>query len=472
MTTKTTATPISYAEYGEALKQEARAQFTDGVVVPLDDERAAALGKAQELPSLAETFDKWLAQQEAEQCEDYAVDFRDLLLAPDGRIDMGLFNPALAQKHGTNPFPTDAERLPVGGERLPMTYRTFGNVVRHYCDPPRNSAKNLISLPREQDPHGHTARTMRAPGLALRDGSVIADSPRASAYNSWLDKKKRADQTVTALTGEPVTTVLFRSRKLIRRDAKGVAVSSPRVNIAVVSPTHCLRDGDDDKLIAALQLAFAGMASGARARYYRGVDESELRVLFPALTVTIPDAGEETWSGYVTARNSESGRKSWSISAGLYREKDGASVACEAIIRMGMHVGKRVPERMVEIAEGAAKMLKELAEKAAELSARTWTGTEEQLLAKLRATLSGTVLHDPDTCCGIAWAIGEAVAPMNDAVSVGMLMDILGRSAAACARRVDARPVEVMLGRVLTNGWSEFKSVAEKSEDGTDGEEV
>jgi hypothetical protein len=424
---------------------EAKSEFRDGVVIGLDDFRAAALGRLQKMPALTDVLAAWSKQIASERCEDYAVDFRNLLLAPDGRIDIDFASPELTVSTGTDHWN--------GRGLIPMTYRVFGSTLRHYCPVPRNIAACLIRLPRAQDPHAHTARTMRATGPVSGD-----DSPRAIAVNAYYDMRKRSDQTVTNITGEPATTAIFRTRQLNRRDGKGELVSSPRTAIGVVSPDHCLRDGDDDKLIAALSLAFAGMMDGGRGRFYRGIEESELRAVFPALAVGLPTAGEETWHGYVTARNSESGAKSWSISAGLYREKDGASVACEAVIRYGRHVGRHVAERMVEVSEAAAVALKELCSKAAELAGRPWVGTEQKLLKTLRDALNGTELHDPDTCCGIAWALGEEMG-RGRKLTVGLLMDVLGRSMTALPRRVDARPVEVMLGRVLTNGWDEFKAV-------------
>lgn len=447
-----------------AQRMEARVRFENGVVIGEDEQRSAQLGKLQELPSLGEVLDAWMAQIGAEECEDYAIDFRDLLLAPDGRFDLGSPNTPLMQAHGTQS--QDGSRF------LSSTYRVFGNVIRHHCSPPRNSARNLIDLPRAQDPHAHTGRTMRAGAApnANQDWSgSLPDSPRAIAYNARLDTKKRSDQTVTSLTGAPATTIIMRSRRLTRRDETGAIVASPRTIIGNVTPNHSLRDGDDDKLIAAITLAFAGSANGARGAAYRGVEESELRAVFPALTVKMADAGEETWSGYVTARNSESGAKSWSISAGLYRQTDGASVACEAIVRTGRHVGKKVANRMAEVAEGAAALLKELAEKASELASVKWTGTERELLVELRRALDGTVLHDADTCCGIAWALGEAVG--SGPVTIGALVNILGRGAATCERRVDARPIEVLLGRTLLHGWVDFKSVGtELADDGANEE--
>lgn len=456
------------AQSRERSSLETRARFENGVVVGEDEARSAQLGKLHELPSLGDVLAAWLEQIRLDECEDYAVDFRELLLAPDGRMDLGFGDKGLIEKHGTQD--QSDERL------LPMTYRTFGNVVRHYCSPPRNSARNLVELPRAQDPHAHSGRTMRQQTRA----GEMADSPRAIAYNAWLDKKKRADQTVTSLTGEPATTVLFRSRRIQRRDENGVPASSPRVLIGVVTPTHCLRDGDDDKLIAAITLAFAGSVDGARGSAYRGIEESELRAVFPALTVSMPDAGTEKWSGYVTARNSESGAKSWSVSAGLYRSVDGASVACEAIVRTGRHVGSHVAERMCEVAEGAAVLLKELAEKASALAAVKWTGTEAALLKQLRASLQGTVLFDADTCCGLAFDLGMTLSPRDylrgvdpicPPVTVGALIDVLGRAAGACTCRVDARPVEVMLGRMLLSGWGEFKSAGTEIVDDGAGEE-
>ncbi len=221
--------------------------------------------------------------------------------------------------------------------------------------------------------------------------------------------------------------------------------------------------------MASLMLAFAGSMDTARASAYRGVDESELRAFFPALKVLPGAIGAETWTGYITARNSESGAKSWSISAGLYRERDGASVACEAIIRTGRHVGSRVDERMVDVAQGAAELLHKLVEKAGELSRREWEGSVESMLVRLQRALRGTAL-DGDAACGIAWALGEMMQG-SGVVTVGMLIDALGRSAAALELRVESRPIEVMLGRMLVDGWAELKAVDLDGADDGRGEE-
>lgn len=454
---------VAVAQYAEVRRMEARSRFDNGVVYGEDEQRAAELGRLHELPSLADCFEAWMKQIAADQCADFAVDFRDVLLAADGRLDMGPFTARtseLRQAHRTT-VPSSAEQF------MPMTYRTFGNLLRHHTTPERNAARNMIRLPRAQDPHAHTGRTMR------RTDGGQTDSPRAIAYNALLDEKKRSDQRVTSITGEesaPVTTVIFRSRVVNRRDENGALVSSPRIAFGVVSPTHCLRDGDDDKLIAALSLAFAGHLSTARGSAYRGIEESELRAVFPALEVEIPGAGNERWSGYITARNSESGAKSWSVSAGLYRQTDGASIACEAIVRTGRHVGTKVAERMVEVAEGAAALLKTLIEQAGELAGRAWEKSDGELLKALRAALSGTSLGDADTCCGIAWGLGELMASgTGQVITIGTLINLLGSIAGQMERRTDSRPVEVMLGRMLVNGWSEFKAAGtERLEDGSE----
>jgi hypothetical protein len=452
---------VAVAQHTEAMRLEARARFENGVVYGEDEQRAAELGKLHELPSLADALGAWMRQISSEHCEDYAVNFRDVLLAPDGRLDMGEPNLDLAHAHGS-------DMLNGQTRRLPMTYRSFGSLLRDYTSPERNVARNFIRLPRAQDPVAHTGRTMRAleaNGSQYTDGAhvpAMVDSPRAIAFNAMLDERKRSDQRVTSITGESVqTTVIFRSRLFNRRDENGALVSSPRTIFGVVSPTHSLRDGDDDKLIAALSLAFAGHLSTARGAAYRGVEESELRAVFPALEVSIPGTGTERWSGYITARNSESGAKSWSISGGLYRQADGASVACEAVVRTGRHVGSKVAERMVEVAEGAAALLKTLVEKAGELAGRAWEGTDAQLLRKLREALSGTAIGDADTLCGIAWGLGAGLASgIGEVITLGTIINLLGGMAGALPRRVDARPIEVMLGRTLVSGWSEFKSAA------------
>lgn len=424
----------------------------NGVVLTSDEIRSAELGRLQELPSLGEAMRAWMEAIAASAPEDYAVDFRSVLMMADGRLHVGRPDKLLVDALMTNCGP-DHEKP------HPLTYRTFGNLLRHFCSPPKNVAKNMIDLPTIDMPHQHTGRTWR------RENDP-SDSPRAHAYNAILDKRKRHDETVTRLTGEPATTVIFRTRLLPRFESR-FAKDTERIRtiIGVVSPNHCLRDGDDDKLIAALTIAFAGQLEGARGVAFRGVDESELRAVFPTLEVEVPDAGPEKWHGYVTARNSESGAKSWTISAGLYRTADGASVACEAVVRTGRHVGKKVAERMVEVAQGASELLGQLAAKAAELSGRISPWKPEELLKRLRAALAGTFAHDPDICCGIAFELGRRTADLEEPVTIGTLIGVLGQLAGAATFRRDARPIEVMLGRMMVDGWQELKAVAVETTD-------
>lgn len=421
-----------------------------GTIVGLDDTRAAQLGRLSELPALGEVLSAWSTQRQNDECEDYAIDFADLLLAESGAYRRATTR--LDESRGlTVSMPGD----------LPMTYRTFGNVLRHYCASPRNVAQCLIQLPTSATGPGHTRRTMRA-----NFGPVGFDSPRAVAYNAYLDRKKAVDSSVARIDEGAVTEVILRTRLLrVPTIVDGQVVpQTRRTVIGAVTPTHCLQNGDDDKLIAALSLAFAGHTDAGRAIAFRGIEESELRAVFPALEVQIPGAGSSKWCGYVTARNSESGKKSWSISAGLYRTDDGASVACEAIVRTGRHVGVKVAERMVEVSEGARDLLAKLIETASELAGRKWEGTRDEFFKRLRAALAGTPLETGEACMGIAWALGEEIADLNGPITIGLLLNVLGRAAAQFERRVDARPIEVMLGRLLVDGWKEFKAV------GTDGD--
>lgn len=445
----------AHVERREVRLSSAQVLALDGVIVGVDESRAAQLGALAELPSLAEVLSAWAQRRLDDKCEDYPTDFRELLMRPNGELSPFVsteYRPVIARE---NP------------DALPMTYRTFGNLLRHYCRPPRNVARCLVGLPTNADGPNHTGRTARS----LVDDDILDeeyDSPRAVAYNAYLDRKKSDDQRVTTITGEPATTVVVRTRLLPAGEQVDGEATQPmrRTIIGAVTPTHCLRNGDDDKLIAALSLAFAGNMETARATAFRGVEESEMRALFPALQVEVPGTGAEKWTGYVTARNSESGAKSWAVSAGLYRSADGASVACEAVVRTGRHVGKKVAERMVEVATGAAELLNDLTERAAELSGRVWVGTTEAFFRKLRQALAGTVAYDPDVCCGIALELGRLDGP----ITIGRLMDVLGRIAGGCERRVDARPIEVLLGRLLVEGWTELKAVAVDAEDGAEEE--
>jgi len=456
MTARMTGTGFNRAMWDETSHVLRTAETRDEgpTLAGLDDERAAQLGRLHELPSLGEVLSAWATQRQNDECEDYAVDFNDLLMAGDGTFRR--MAARFDEERGlTKSMPGN----------LPMTYRVFGNVIRHYCAPRRNVAANLILLPTSARGPGHAASTSRVESTM---GGVWTDSPLAIAYNAFLDRKKAVDASVTTIDESAVTELILRTRLLNGPRVDGEAPTARRVVIGAVTPSHCLQNGDDDKLIAALSLAFAGHGETGRAIAFRGVEESELRAVFPALTVEIPNGGAEKWVGYITARNSESGKKSWAISAGLYRAGDSASFACEAVVRTGRHVGSKVAERMVEVAEGAAEMLKKLLETVAELAGRTWDRSTDEFLKRMRAALDGTPLHDPDTACLIAWALG---AKMGDrkAITIGDVIDVLGQFAGTLDRRVDARPVEVMLGRLLVDGWKEFRAAGtEKLEDGSE----
>jgi hypothetical protein len=342
-----------------------KVRVQDGVVISEDDARAAELGRLHELPSMAEALAAWTDRISRDVCEDYATDFRNVLLAANGKL-------AELTPVGFGDFAPGRIFSQPPAIGLPLTYKTFGSILRRYCSPPKNVAQCLVQLPTNETGPGHSGATMRL--------SSPHDSPRAVAFNAYLDKRKRHDQTITTLTGEPATTAIFRTRLLPRFDEKGVELPSERTAIAVVSPDHCLKDGDDDKLIAALLFAFGDRVQAARGVAFRGVEESELRAVFPTLEIQVPGAGTEKWHGYIVARNSESGAKSWTISAGLYRAVDGASVACEAVIRTGRHVGRKVAERMVDVANGASELLQRLADKAAELASLPSPWSNETLL--------------------------------------------------------------------------------------------
>lgn len=412
----------------ERLSLRADMNMNGGLAFSLDETRAAALGRLAELPSLGECLAGWQQRIIDDACRDYPIPFRDLELNADGRL-------AFSEENGP----------------LPMTYRTFGSLLRRYCAPPRNVARVLFELP------------------VLEKG---LHSPRACAYNAYLERHNAPERARLAIVGgeEGPEIIWLRSRLLRQAEVDGVRPPPVRTIIAGLSPTHSLQSGDDDKLITALTIAFAGAGATARATAFRGIDESEMRAVFPALEVQIADAGSEKWMGYVTARNSESGAKSWSISAGLYRTKDGASVACEAILRTGRHVGTKVPERMVEVATGAAELLQKLIAEANELASKAAPWSEESTLKRIREALGGTIAHDPDVCCALAFELGRSTGAMSDPITVGLLMNAIGLIGAAAPRRIDARPLEVLLGRVLVQGWKELKAVATDVE--ADEEEV
>lgn len=472
MADKMTAPYFSNTITQAARALTAMARDEDGVVVDMDGSRAARLGALAELPTLNEVLSAWETRIREDQCEDYAVNFGNLLMAGSGELMPLRATPDADIGTVTSP-----------AHVLPMTYRVMGNLGRQWCNPAKNFAKNMMTLPIDSVGPRHAGPTGRIGiGRDRFGGDGSWDSPRAVAYNAILDRKKAADATLARIDGSPSTTIVLRSRLLHRWNDKGEIIGNKRTVIGAVSTTHCLQGGDDDKLIAALTLAFGPDSNNARATAYRGVEESELRAVFPLMKAPVNDAlmvngttRSEFWMGYITARNSESGAKSWSVSAGLYRHSDGAAIACEAIVRTGRHVGERVTERMVEVAQGAAKLLQKLTEEAAELSSKKWEGTTEGFLRALKSSIQGTPAGDGDVLCGIAWALGERLMPRDyirgvdekDAkVSIGMLIDVLGGIAASMERRYDARPIEVMLGRVLVHGWADFKAVAAEEQEG------
>lgn len=435
----TAAPSITRARANELYEVEAAQNRQEhGVVHADDDGRAAKLGELAKLPSLGEVLSAWTARIAADQMEDKRVPFRKLRLTPTGLLSSG--------KAG-----------------LPMTYRIFGHLIRGWCSPPRNVAQCLIRLRTAALP------TSSTPSSELPTVATL-HSPRACAYNDYLDQRnerERARLNLVGDTDEAAERVTIRTRVL--RTAIETPEGQPqrylerRTVIGAVTDTHSGPCGDDAAMIAALSIAFAGASSTARASAFRGIEESEIRAVFPALEVTIPaTGGSEKWTAYLTARNSETGAKSWSISAGLYRTTDGATVACEAVQRAGRHVGERVAERMVEVANGAAELLTKLTETAGELAAKETPWSEDETLRKLKAAVAGTVLADPNACCGLAWQLGETV--QRGKITVGAIMNALGRVAAECETRAQAKPLEILAGRVLVEGWEELKAVASESE--------
>lgn len=381
--------------------KSAELRVENGLVVP-SDTRLAQLGRLVELPSLGECLEAWRQRIVDDVCIDYEVPFSNLSLTPAGMISKGK-----------------------GG--LPLTYRTFGNILRSWCAPPRNVARVLVELPAHYDqPH----------------------SPRACAFNAYLQRNPNQAEKIH-----------LRSRLL---NVPGGEHLQRRTVIAAVSASHSRADGDDLPLISALTFAFSGSMTAARASAWRGIDETEMRSVFPALEVDVPSAGPEKWQGYVVARNSETGAKSWSISAGLYRTTDGATVACEAAVRFGRHSGKKVSERMVEAADGASSLLKLLAERAGELAAKVTPWGEEETLKKIRQALVGTFAHEEDACAAIALGLGAVDGPMT----IGKLMNVLGWVGSQAKSRTEARPLEILLGRVLVHGWRELKAVGADEEGG------
>lgn len=300
------------------------------------------------------------------------------------------------------------------GEGLPMTYRAFGTLLRQWTKPPPNVARVLSWLTVNPPPAKH--------------------SPRSCAYNDYL-RRNKSD-----------ASVMLRTRLIAQK----------RVVIAAVSKTHSLEHGDDRALIGALTMAFTGHAKEARASAYRGIEVSEIRVVFPTMEVEVPGTGSERWAGYITARNSEVCTSSWNISAGLYRRTDGASVACEAIGRRGRHSGTKVGAKMVDAAESAADMLRMLMQQAAKLASVPAPWEMAETLRRVKAACEGTPAATEENTKIITDTIQRSIL---GAFRVGQLIEVLGRIAAHSERRNDSLALEILMGRLLMNGWSSLHAV-------------
>lgn len=367
--------------------------MSDPIIFPKDDERDARLGRAMALPNLDETLNAWLAQRHAEQPMDWPAKLADVRMTGDGRISRGR-------------------------KGIRSTYRAFGTLVRNWSGRRvRNMAAVLVALPVATPEEQHAAEVL----------AKDAHSPRACAVNAFLR------------SGEQTDTVIFRTR----------LVDGVRTFVAPVTETHSREDSDDPVMIDALRTGFMEALGVARASFYRGLDSSECRIVFPNTTVT---AGRAVWSGYVTAVNSETSTCSWSISAGLYRNHDGATLAVEATGKVGRHVG-RAMVRMVEATEAASFMLRDLMRHADEWMSRPCPWNEAAMLKRLSSALVKARASD-EAIASIAMALAErgtGLAQVIDAIASAAAGELAGRGRAVA--------LEQMAGRLLIYGWDDGLTV-------------
>lgn len=367
--------------------------MSDPIIHPKNDERDARLGRAMALPSLDETLNAWLAARHADQPMDWPAKLADVRMTGDGRISRGR-------------------------KGIRSTYRAFGTLVRNWSGQRvRNMAAVLAALPVA------TPEEQAAAEVLAKD----AHSPRACAVNAFLRSGTQGD------------TVIFRTR----------LIDGVRTFVAPVTETHAREDSDDPVMIDALRAGFMKSLGVARASFYRGIDSSECRIVFPNMTV---EAGRSTWSGYVTATNSETSARSWAVSAGLYRNHDGATLAVEATGKTGRHVGKAMV-RMVEATETASALLRDLMRHAAEWMTRRCPWTEEAMIKRLGAALVKARATE-DAIASIAMALAERgteLPQVIDAIATAAAGERAGRGAAL--------PLEQMAGRLLVHGWEEGLTV-------------
>jgi hypothetical protein len=379
----------------------------EAVLMPEDGAREASIGKVAELPPMGEALNAWERQIKAENPTDAPTKFKALNLKASGKLSRGN-----------------------GGAR--MTYRVFGELLRSYCYPPRNVARCLVRLNTSQG----------------SPDAEAAYSPRSAAYNDYLAQgaKSNAEETV-----------VLRFRHLPSGQTRVPTV------VGAVTKTHSGVSSDDPVFIAKMREGFTSHElSTVRAKFFRGVEVSELRAVVPAVRVEM--APGEFWSGYLVIRNSEVGAASWSVSAGLIKELDevtkeaaqrlgfeGATLSMEAHSARGIHSGKKVGERVEAALIDAKALLAELTSSAGELgSAQSTKGTEfviNRLASAIRKLGAGEDTTD-QLLAGAA-----LLTPANGAeFTSNEVITYLGQAMVQLQRRGQSYPLERLAGRVLLHG--------------------
>lgn len=378
----------------------------EAVLMPEDGAREASIGKVAELPPLADALAAWTRQIAAEKPTDAPTKFKALNLKASGKLSRGN-----------------------GG--LPMTYRVFGEILRGYTAPPRNVARCLVRLSTSQ-------------------GSADAEaaySPRSVAYNDYLAQGAKAN-------GDE--TVVLRMRNLPNGDARRTTV------VGAVTPTHSGTLSDDPVFIAAMQAGFTSHELCAiRAKFFRGIEVSELRAVVPAVRVEM--APGEFWSGYLVVRNSEVGAASWSVSAGLIKEMDeqtkeaaqrlgyeGATLSMEAHSARGIHSGKKVGERVEGALIDAKALLGTLTDTAGELASATSSKSVEFVVNRLASAIRKLGAGEDLTDTLLAGA--ALLTPAGKAFTSNEVITFLGQAMVKLSRRGMSYPLERLAGRVLLNG--------------------
>lgn len=383
--------------------------LNDGaVIIPDDGAREASIGRVAELPTLGEALRAWEKQIAAEKPSDAPTKFNKLSMLPDGLLTRGQ-----------------------GGMR--MTYRVFGGLLRDYCDPPRNVARCLFRLRTE-----HAEK---------------CQSPRSFAVNDYYRTGRESPKKGEA-------EVWLRTRELLVSGRE----TGERVIVGQVTPSHSRAGSDDTVFIEKVRAAFAGELKAVRASFYRGIEVSELRAVIPAMRVET--APGEWWSGYVTVRNSEVGAASWSVSAGLYKELDeatvdaarrlgfeGATLSIEANEKVGVHTGKKVAMRAEEALTNASALLATLKEKAAELSTavshKELSWIVNRLAKAITRAASGELQEQLLGALAMqanAWDAGLPGLETSDVIT------FLGQAMVQMKRRGQTFPLERLAGQVLIHG--------------------